>query len=95
MPITAAAPDTRALCPIQRYRPLAESQAAERLWNGLSSQLIIVFRMESVRRLDFPAAINQHRELCRMLGFGSGEDIEGELASRIVGPRSLLTLGEL
>ncbi len=74
---------------------LSENVAAERLWNGLSSQLIIVFCMESVRRLDFPAAIRQHRELCGMLRFGSEEDIEGVLASHIIGPRSLLTLGEV
>jgi len=69
---------------------LSQNRAAERLWNALSSQLIIVFCMESVRLLDFPAAIETHRELCEMLRHGSAGDIESVLASHIIGPRSLL-----
>ena len=69
---------------------LSQNQAAERLWNALASQLIIVFCMESVLRLDFPAAVQQHRELCDMLRHGAPDDIERVLTSHIIGPRSLL-----
>jgi len=73
---------------------LSQNQSAERLWNALSSQLIIVFCMESMLRLDFPAAVRQHRELCELLRHGSPDDVQSVLASHIIGPRSLLNVDE-
>jgi DNA-binding GntR family transcriptional regulator len=73
---------------------LSQNRSAERLWNALALQLIIVFCMESMLRLDFPAAIHQHRELCDMLRHGSLDDIEDVLTDHIIGPRSLLNAGE-
>lgn len=69
---------------------IAQNKMAERIWEGLSQHLLIVFCREWIRAEDPPQEVKLHRELLELLRSGREEEIDAILTAHVIGPHSLL-----
>lgn len=69
---------------------IAQNKMAERIWEGLSPHLLIVFCREWIRAESPPEEVKLHRELLELLRSGVEEEIDPMLTAHIIGPHSLL-----
>ena len=69
---------------------ISQNKMAERIWEGLSQHLLIVFCREWIRADDPPKEVKLHRELFELLQSGREDEIDPILTTHIIGPHSLL-----
>lgn len=69
---------------------IAQNKMAERIWEGLSQHLLVVFCREWIRAENPPEEVKLHRELLELLRSGSEDEIDPMLTTHIIGPHSLL-----
>lgn len=68
---------------------VSEHRLGQKMWEGISRHVQIVFGMELYRDPDFDAVVEQHRRLLAVLQRGDRDELAGALNEHICGYRAL------